>query len=106
MDAAFGQRPFAHRKGNGGPLLRKTRAERGTPKRLALSFQRLADSILQLIDGLAEALALFWRHAPERLHQLRDAAFLAQRRDPHIFQRAEVCRLGDRPKQLSLDALE
>src|SRR5262245_37989522 len=106
MDAALGERAFAHREGDVGTLSREPRAQRDATKRLALCFQRLADAILQLIDGLPEALALFRRHAPERLHQLGDAALLAERSDSHIFQRYEVCSLGDRGKQLALDPLE
>ncbi len=97
---------FAHRQGDVGALSREPRAQRRAAKRLALGFQRLADALFELVDGLAEALALFRRHAPERLHQLRDAALLAERGDAHLFQRAEVCRLGDSAKQLALDPLE
>ena len=94
VDAAFGERAFAHREGNVGPLSREPRAQRSAAKRLALGVQRLSDALFELIDGLAEALALFRRHAPERLHQLRDAALLAERGDAHLFQRAEVAALA------------
>ena len=106
MDAALGKRTLAHREGDVGTLSREPHAQRSAAKRLALSFQRLADAILKLVDGLAETLALFRRHAPERLHQLRDAALLAERGDAHLFERAEVCRLGYCAKQLALDPLE
>ena len=106
VDAALGERAFAHRQGDIGALTREPRAQRRAAKRLALGFQRLSDALFELIDRLPEALALFRRYAPERLHQLRDAALLAECRDAHLFERAKVCRLGDSAKQLALDPLE
>ena len=77
-----------------------------------ISGGRLLGAAQSLIKGVyhgpLQSLYTFFvvSHAPERLHQLGDAALLAECGNPHLFQRAEVACLGDRGKQLALDPLE
>jgi len=68
--------------------------------------QSLGDLILDRIDGRALHLALLRRHLAERRQQGRYAAFLAERGDPHGFQRAFIRGGGHLCKRFHQQGIE
>ena len=90
MDAPLGERAFAHGERHVGALVRELLGGRGTRQFLPPRFERFADRCLQAVDDLAVSLAFIGGKRAERLHQLGDAAFLAECRDAHLFELVEV----------------
>ena len=101
MDAALGERAVAHRQRDVGrsAASRASSAARPSASRLASSASPTRS--LQLLTAWPKLLRSSGGMRAERLHQLRDAALLAERGDAHRLERGEVCRLGDGAKQLA-----
>ncbi len=74
-------------------------------RRLA-DVKRFAHAFLETVDRLTEVLALFRRHAPEPLHELRDAALLAERGDANILERTQIARRLNGVQQFPFQLLE
>ena len=106
MDAPLGERAFAHGERHVGALMRQLLGGRGARKFLPPRFERFADRCLQAVDDLAVGLALIRRERTERLHQLGDAALLAERGDAHLFELVEIGGFSDGVKQLGLETVE
>ena len=82
----------------GEPLL-----ERGALERLAPRRDRRRDAVLEAVDQRAALLALLRRHLAERREQRRDRALLAERSDPHGFERRLVAGGLDHARQLAFE---
>ena len=106
MDATLGERTFAHRERDVGALLGQLLGGCGARKFSPPCLERLTDRRLQAVDDLAVGFALIRRQRAERLHQLGDAALLAERGDADLFKLVEVGRFRDGVKQLGLETVE
>ncbi len=105
MDAAVGEGAKANRQGDVGALAGEALREDVAFQRTLALFERLADACFDVVDRLAEALALLRRQRAERLHQLGDAALLAEHGDAHLLERSEIGRAGNGAQELPLKRL-
>ena len=106
MDAAVGDGAEANRQRDVGALVREPLRQGLAFQRSLARLQRVADARLELVDRLAEALALLRRQRAELLHQLGDAALLAEHGDAHLLDRGEIARAAMARQQLALRGRE
>ena len=97
--ARFGRR-LAHRQRDVHGLGGEPRVERRALEAFAARVERRVDAVLEPVDRRALHLALVRRHAAQRLEQRRDRAALAERSDPHGFERGLVGGRGDGGRNL------
>ena len=105
MDAAVGNRAEPNRQRDVGALVRQTPRQRLVLQRPFARFEGVGDAHLELVDRLAEGLALFRRQGAERLHQLADAALLAEHVDARLLDGGKIAGGGNAREQLPLEPL-
>ena len=103
MDAAGLERRRADRQRDVDALGFEPADELGFLEARAAIGERLADAVLEPVQRRAHDLALLRRHAAEALHQLGDAALLAERGDAFGFERRLVGGRGDRRGDLGFE---
>ena len=106
MDAAGLGGRVAHGQRHVHALGGEPRFEGGFLQHRAARVERLADIVLERVDGGAGALALVGRHLAERRQQGGDRALLAERRDAHGLERRFVACGGDRGKGFGLERVQ
>ena len=106
MDAAGLDARQADRQGHIDRLALELRLEGGVLQHRAPRRERLRDLILQRVDGRAMRLALVGLELAERGEQRRNRSLLAERGDPHGFERAFVARGVDRGERLPFEGGE
>ena len=107
MDAPFLERAFAHRQSDVGALGCEPLGKRRRRERAALCLQRLTDSVLEPIDGLA-VVSCAPRAAmrPSFAISSDTRPFLPSASTRTSSSARKVGSLGDGAKQLALDSLE
>ena len=106
MDAAVGDGTEPNRQRDVGALAGQPLRQRLAFQRSLARLQRVADARFELVDRLAEALALLRRQRAERLHQLGDAALLAEHGDAHLLDGGKIARASNAGEQFALERSE
>ncbi len=92
MDAAVGDGAKANRQSDVCALASEP-LRQGPAFQCSLAcLECVADARFELVDRLAEGLALLRRQRAERLHQVGDAALLAEHGDARLLDCSEITR--------------
>ena len=106
MDAPLPQRALAGGECNVVLFAVQKRGKFSLAQRLLALGQRLADTCLEAVHGLAGRLALFRRQSAEALHESGNAPLLAQRRNAYFLKRAGIAGRRNGLQQVFLQLLQ